>query len=171
MGSLTTTRTERNRVTVLICMMISYIAVQSQTPNCHITAFPRLLGGSLGHTMFISMEFNPISTGDIAIGGASFDSSLAPGALSTIPKPIVVYIQDGGPYLWKKYFVTSYYHYPVLKFLPSSPTKILVAFSIDDNISSCTPLTFVTLNPIDGEILQSYSFKESNKCMNPRIKL
>ena len=84
-----------------------HVQVSSQQP-CFKTAYPRLLGGVSGDTYYAAMDFHPVKQGEIVVGGSTSDTAItsssvaAEGAL-----PLAVYIKEGGPYLWRKYFYTG----------------------------------------------------------------
>lgn len=68
-----------------------------------------------------------------------------------------------------KYFGTSFYHFvAVVQFKPFS-TSLIAAFGTYNIASTCSPIAFATLNPTDGNILQTYSFSQSGVCMNPQL--
>jgi hypothetical protein len=89
---------------------------------------------------------------------------------------LAVYIKQGGVYLWRKYFYTGIVDFgndyiSAIKFLNNNGSKIIAAFSSSEANTKNANLLFATLNPLNGEIIKTYSYAPSMPAYsNPRIK-
>jgi hypothetical protein len=87
-----------------------------------------------------------------------------------------VYIKQGGPYLWRKYFYTGdnvvgHDFISAIKFLNNNGDKIIAAFSSSESNTKNSNLLFASLNPSDGEITKTYSYAPTTPAYsNPRVK-
>ena len=87
-----------------------------------------------------------------------------------------MYIKQGGPYLWRKYFyagedAVGHDYISAIKFLNNNGDKIIAAFSSSEVNTKNANLLFATLNPSDGEIINTYSYAPTLPAYsNPRIK-
>ena len=80
----------------------------SSEQSCFETAYPRLLGGTTGQTYFAAMDFHPVTSGEMVVGGSTSNTGITSSTVAAEgPLPLAVYIREGGAYLWRKYFYTG----------------------------------------------------------------
>jgi hypothetical protein len=48
----------------------------SSEQSCFETAYPRLLGGTTGQTYFAAMDFHPVTSGEMVVGGSTSDTAI-----------------------------------------------------------------------------------------------
>jgi hypothetical protein len=83
------------------------------------------------------MDFHPVTSkpGEMVVGGSTSDIAITPSSVAGDgPFPLAVYIKQGGPYLWRKYFYTGisgigHDYISAIKFLNNNGAKIIAAFS------------------------------------------
>jgi hypothetical protein len=131
------------------------------------------LGGITGQTYFAAMDFHPVTSGEMVVGGSTSDTGITSSSVAAeVPLPLAVYIREGGAYLWRKYFYGMGHDFiSAIKFLNNNDVKIIAAFSSSESNTKNANLLFVTLNPSNGEIIKTYSYGPTQPAYsNPRIK-
>jgi hypothetical protein len=142
--------------------MMIHVQISSEQP-CFKTAYPRLLGGVTGYTYYLAMDFHPVTSGEMVVGGSTSDTAITSSSVAAEgPLPLAVYIKQGGAYLWRKYFYTGltgigHDYISAIKFLNNNGAKIIAAFSSVANTKNAN-LLFASLNPSDGVITKTYSY-------------
>jgi hypothetical protein len=123
------------------------------------------------------MDFHPVTSGEMLVGGSTSDTAITPSSVAADrPFPLAVYIKQGGPYLWQKFFYTGitgmgHDYISAIKFLNNNGEKIIAAFSSSSANMKNSNLLFASLNPSDGEIMKTYSYAPTLPVYsNPRIK-
>jgi hypothetical protein len=123
------------------------------------------------------MDFHPVKPGEMVVGGSTSDTAITSSSVSAEGAiPLAVYIKEGGPYLWRKYFYSGiagigHDYISAIKFLNNNGAKIIAAFSSSEANTKNANLLFAKLNPSDGEIIKTYSYAPTPPAYsNPRIK-
>jgi hypothetical protein len=113
----------------------------------------------------------------MVVGGSTSDTAITPSSVAADgPFPLAVYIKQGGPYLWRKFYYTGitgigHDYISAIKFLNNNGAKIIAAFSSSAANTKNSNLLFATLNPSNGEIIKTYSYAPTSSAFsNPRIK-
>lgn len=83
------------------------------------------------------MDMSPTRYESFVLGGSTSDSGVTNNVYTNLfPIPIVAFVRDGGPYLWKNLYTTgvtntNHDYVGAVKFLPGSGSNILAAFSVN----------------------------------------
>jgi len=82
-----------------ISLIFIALLIQTVLPlSCFNTQYPRILGGTIGSTIFLTVDMDPISQKDLVLGGQTSDSGVA--SIMVAPDPILLYMVGGGLYKW-----------------------------------------------------------------------